>query len=95
MAYEAPPPRQKRGTRSGFTTGACATAATKAALHALLTGERLDCVSIHLPADMDATFFPGEWQEQNGEVSCGIIKDAGDDPRVNVFFPTSNLHSMS
>ncbi len=82
MAYEAPPPRQKRGTRSGFTTGACATAATKAALHALLTGERLDCVSIHLPADMDATFFPGEWQEQNGEVSCGIIKDAGDDPDV-------------
>jgi cobalt-precorrin-5B (C1)-methyltransferase len=35
--------------RRGWTTGACATAATKAALTALLTGEFPDPVTIRLP----------------------------------------------
>ena len=35
--------------KRGWTTGACATAATKAGLYALWSGEKLDVVSITLP----------------------------------------------
>src|ERR1051326_6862765 len=49
------PPR-KRGMRTGFTTGACATAAAKAATRALLSQIRVHEVTITLPAGVDATF---------------------------------------
>ena len=42
--------------RRGWTTGACATAATKAAYTALLTGEFPDPVSITLPKGQQPSF---------------------------------------
>ncbi len=68
--------------KTGYTTGTCATAATKAALISLLTGEQPDEVSLTLPN--------GEWiklpvySTVSGEekVSCSVVKDAGDDPDV-------------
>lgn len=72
----------RRGMRTGFTTGACATAATKAALQAYVTGTRPEQVTIHLPAGRDATFAPVEWIVSDAEASCGVVKDAGDDPDV-------------
>ena len=42
--------------RRGWTTGACATAATKAALTALLTGEFPDPVTIRLPKGEEPAF---------------------------------------
>ena len=74
------PPRDKRGMRTGYTTGSNSAAATKAALIALLTGTRPESVTIHLPVGRDATFTPSEWEEGEGWVRCGMIKDAGDDP---------------
>ncbi|MGB0385503.1 MAG: cobalt-precorrin-5B (C(1))-methyltransferase [Ardenticatenaceae bacterium] len=74
------PPRNKRGMRTGYTTGSNSAAATKAALIALTTGVRPESVTIHLPVGRDATFFPSEWDEGAGWVRCGMIKDAGDDP---------------
>jgi cobalt-precorrin-5B (C1)-methyltransferase len=68
--------------KTGFATGACATAATKAALQEYLTGSRPSHVTIHLPAGQDATFEPVDWIVSDAETSCGIIKDAGDDPDV-------------
>lgn len=68
--------------RTGYTTGACATAATKAALQALLTGATPTEVTIRLPIGRDATFTTVEWVVRDGEATCGIIKDAGDDPDV-------------
>lgn len=41
--------QEKAELRRGWTTGACATAATKAALTALITGEFPDPVGIILP----------------------------------------------
>jgi cobalt-precorrin-5B (C1)-methyltransferase len=41
--------RQERPLRRGWTTGACATAAAKAAFSALLTGEFPDPVEVTLP----------------------------------------------
>ncbi len=68
--------------RRGWTTGACATAATKAALTALITGEFPDPVAILLPKG-DAPHFALCYEAINdtGAVA-GIIKDAGDDPDV-------------
>ncbi|MEM7303008.1 MAG: cobalt-precorrin-5B (C(1))-methyltransferase [Pseudomonadota bacterium] len=68
--------------RRGWTTGACATAATKAALTALLTGEFPDPVSILLPKG-DRPLFPLAREELGSDFAvAGIVKDAGDDPDV-------------
>ncbi|WP_274307239.1 cobalt-precorrin-5B (C(1))-methyltransferase [Solibacillus daqui] len=66
--------------RHGYTTGACATAMTKAALHALVTGEVPEVVTIHLPVGQDATFEVASFIVTDNEVMCETIKDAGDDP---------------
>ena len=68
--------------RTGYTTGTCATAATKAALTALLTNEIQPEVSITLPN--------GEWIRipihatiiTDNEASSIVVKDSGDDPDV-------------
>lgn len=68
--------------RNGWTTGACATAATKAALTALITGEFPDPVGIILPKG-DVPYFPLALQTLgDGYAVAGIVKDAGDDPDV-------------
>lgn len=68
--------------RNGWTTGACATAATKAALTALITGEFPDPVGIILPKG-DVPYFPLALQTLgDGYAIAGIVKDAGDDPDV-------------
>ena len=69
--------------RSGYTTGACATAASKAALVKLLTGESLSEVSFHIP-DGEELFLPVESVCQNdvSSVTATVVKDAGDDPDV-------------
>lgn len=74
---------QRTGLRSGWTTGACATAATKAAYVALLTGEFPDPVTITLPTASPAFALTVESLAADGSSAmAGITKDAGDDPDV-------------
>jgi cobalt-precorrin-5B (C1)-methyltransferase len=70
--------------RRGWTTGACATAATKAALEALLGGDFPDPVRIRLPRGQEPAFALArqELDPAAGIASAGIVKDAGDDPDV-------------
>lgn len=68
--------------KRGWTTGACATAATKSALTALLTGKFPDPVSITLPKGQTPAFALAVEELGNGWARAGIIKDAGDDPDV-------------
>ncbi len=68
--------------RKGWTTGACATAATKAAFTALLTGEFPNPVSIRLPKGEQPSFALARRERGEGWAMAGIIKDAGDDPDV-------------
>ncbi|MDX5592233.1 cobalt-precorrin-5B (C(1))-methyltransferase [Pseudovibrio sp. SPO723] len=68
--------------RRGWTTGACAAAAAKAAYHALLHDEFLDPVVITLPRGETPAFPLAQEALQPDQASCGIIKDAGDDPDV-------------
>jgi cobalt-precorrin-5B (C1)-methyltransferase len=68
--------------RRGWTTGACATAATKAALTALVTGAFPDPVRIRLPKGEEPAFPLAREATGEGWASAGIVKDAGDDPDV-------------
>lgn len=69
--------------RRGWTTGACATAATKAAFIALLTGEFPDPVTITLPRGETPSFaLAVQERGEEGWARAGIVKDAGDDPDV-------------
>ena len=68
--------------RRGWTTGACALAATKAAYSALLSGEFPDPISINLPGGENPAFALALEGKGEGYAQAGIIKDAGDDPDV-------------
>lgn len=68
--------------KRGWTTGACATAATKAAFTALLTGKFLDPVSIILPKGDAPSFALAMEGLGAGYATAAIVKDAGDDPDV-------------
>ena len=68
--------------RRGWTTGACATAATKAALSQLWGGESLTTVSLVLPRGETPVFDVHRLETGDGWARAGIIKDAGDDPDV-------------
>jgi cobalt-precorrin-5B (C1)-methyltransferase len=74
---------RKQALRTGWTTGACAAAAAKAATTALATGELQETVQISLPSGqrvrfgVDAcTLTPDDTAE------AVVVKDAGDDPDV-------------
>jgi cobalt-precorrin-5B (C1)-methyltransferase len=67
--------------RRGWTTGACATAATAAAYEALLTGDFPDPVTIRLPQHAPAFALAVE-SLGDGVAMAGVVKDAGDDPDV-------------
>ncbi|MEV4464742.1 cobalt-precorrin-5B (C(1))-methyltransferase [Micromonospora echinofusca] len=93
MTYAEPPLREPdlprtakvrpTALRTGWTTGACATAATKAALTALVTGVPQREVEIGLPAGRRVS-FPVARCEVDGRVRAEavVVKDAGDDPDV-------------
>ncbi|MDQ6805026.1 MAG: cobalt-precorrin-5B (C(1))-methyltransferase, partial [Actinomycetota bacterium] len=68
--------------RRGWTTGACATAATKAAYQALLTGDFPDPVAIELPGGKRPEFPLAVRRRAEGSATAGVTKDAGDDPDV-------------
>lgn len=68
--------------RSGYTTGACATAATKGALLALLHQRRYRQVRIRLPIGIAVTFALHTCSYTRDAGQSSVIKDAGDDPDV-------------
>lgn len=72
----------ERLLRRGWTTGACATAAAKAAYTALLTGAFPDPIEIDLPGGNRAAFALAECKLGPDGAMAGVIKDAGDDPDV-------------
>lgn len=73
---------ERAGLRRGWTTGACAAAAAKAATTALLGHGFPDPVTIRLPRGGEASFALAEARQGDREASAGIVKDAGDDPDV-------------
>jgi cobalt-precorrin-5B (C1)-methyltransferase len=72
----------RRPLRYGWTTGACATAAAKAAYQALLTGAFPDPVTIRLPKGRIHSFALARKSLHADFAEAGVVKDAGDDPDV-------------
>ena len=69
--------------RRGWTTGACATAAARAAFEALVSGgPPPDPVEIGLPGGRRVAFALAEFSREDGACTAGVVKDAGDDPDV-------------
>jgi cobalt-precorrin-5B (C1)-methyltransferase len=77
------PVGKKTSLRTGYTTGTCAAAATKAALSILVNGEKLSRVNVSLPKDKQITIDIA-WikHEVDKSVTAAVIKDGGDDPDV-------------
>lgn len=71
---------EEKKLRRGYTTGACAAAATKAALTALITKEEQPEATILLPVGEFATFSMEECLFAEESVLAGTVKDGGDDP---------------
>src|SRR5256885_16587694 len=74
------PPRDRKGLRTGFTTGACAAAAAKAATRVLVTGRALTEIETTLPNRTRVTFALARCDRDGARAICSVIKDAGDDP---------------
>src|SRR5260370_5342876 len=73
--------RQETATlRRGWTTGACAAAAARAAFAALLTGDFPDPGAIRLPRGETPSFPLALAEHRDGHARAGIVKDARDDP---------------
>ncbi|MBF0365913.1 MAG: cobalt-precorrin-5B (C(1))-methyltransferase, partial [Oligoflexia bacterium] len=76
---------RKKQLRTGYTTGACAAAAAKAATKVLLLQEStLQKITITLPNREQASFqlvrCGLEFSEKGCKAFASVIKDAGDDP---------------
>ena len=71
-----------RPLRRGWTTGACAAAAARAAYQALLTGQFPDPVPVQLPGNVRPSFALAANELGQDFARAGIVKDAGDDPDV-------------
>lgn len=69
-----------RGTRTGFTTGACSAAAARAAVIGLVTGQVPDAVECLLPNGDLVTFPVQDGRVEGATAHAMVIKDAGDDP---------------
>lgn len=68
--------------RRGYTTGSCATAASKAATIMLLSDSFLESVYLMTPRGIGLNLTVLEIVREESFVSCGIRKDSGDDPDV-------------
>lgn len=75
---------EKTKLRSGFTTGSCAAAASKAALLMLINNIEIHNVTIQTPKGIpyNAEIVDISRNEDKGSVTCAVIKDGGDDPDI-------------
>jgi len=68
--------------RRGWTTGACAAGAARAAFEACLTGQFPDPVPVALPKGLRPEFALARHELHADFARAGVVKDAGDDPDV-------------
>ena len=79
---DMPNPPSDRPLRTGFTTGACATAAAKGALVALIERRAVERISIRLPRGETVDFVVRVFAWNDQSATASVLKDAGDDPDV-------------
>lgn len=74
------PEKKPKGTRKGYTTGACSAAAARAAMQGLVSGQVPDRVECLLPNGQLVNFKVEEGYCRDGSAHAVVEKDAGDDP---------------
>ena len=72
----------KTKLRTGFTTGSCATAASKAGVLAIKNQKIIENVDIILPKRSRLEIKINSCEFKNNSAKCSVIKDGGDDPDV-------------
>ena len=72
--------RGNKKMRFGYTTGSCAAAACKGAAEMLLSGQKLETVTLMTPKGILLTLELKDIRIEPDKVVCAIQKDAGDDP---------------
>jgi len=70
----------KRGTRTGFTTGACSAAAARAATLGLVQGTVPEAVDCLLPNGQTVRFTVNDGRCDGDSAHAMVVKFAGDDP---------------
>jgi cobalt-precorrin-5B (C1)-methyltransferase len=80
MKHEQRP--KKRQLRSGYSTGACAAAAAKAAVLGLLGRVNPETVEIPFPDGSRHRFALCRFAGDTKQATATVVKDAGDDPDV-------------
>lgn len=68
--------------RYGYTTGSCATAATKAALLMYLNQKKWETIEIDTPKGWMLDLVLHDQNFSENEASCSVVKDSGDDPDI-------------
>lgn len=74
--------RGRQKLRCGYTTGSCATGASKAAAEMLLTGKVVHHTVIMTPKGITLNLEISEQKISDGSAVCCVVKDSGDDPDV-------------
>ena len=73
---------KKTKLRTGFTTGSCATAASKACILAIQNQKIIENVDIILPKRSRLEIEIDSCEFTTNSAKCSVIKDGGDDPDV-------------
>ena len=68
--------------RCGYTTGSCAAAAAKAAAEMIFTGHTVERVQLMTPKGIMIEPDITDVNLGDGEASCAVVKDSGDDPDI-------------
>ena len=68
--------------RTGFTTGTCATASSKAAALAIINQKTISSVDVLLPKRDRINIKINSCEFTKNNAKCSVIKDGGDDPDV-------------
>jgi cobalt-precorrin-5B (C1)-methyltransferase len=74
------PAKAERGTRTGFTTGACAAAAARAAVLGLVSGHVPEEIESLLPNGTRVRFIVHDGRCDGHHAHAMVVKFAGDDP---------------
>ena len=72
----------KKKLRTGFTTGSCATASSKAGILSIINQKKIDQIDIILPKGSRLDIQINSCEFTTNTAKCSVIKDGGDDPDV-------------
>ena len=72
----------KKKLRTGFTTGSCATASSKAGILSIINQKKIEQVDIILPKRSRLDIQINSCEFTTNSAKCSVVKDGGDDPDV-------------